>query len=314
MITVSVPDQSVADAIGDLGEDARIVVWDPREDEAPDEFRDDIDIVCLPHLSARREIYARVGRCAHASVIQIPSAGYEHVVKKVPAGRQLANARGVHDSRTAEMALTLALVSQRRIPQFLEQQRAEIWDPQHESLPPSVADRRVLVVGYGSIGSAIGERFRACEAHVEGVARSPRTADDGTIVHGMDELPALVSTFDIVVLVTPLTEDTDNLVDEQFLATMHDDSLLINVGRGKVVDTDALVAELLAGRLRAGLDVTDPEPLPEGHPLWNAPGCVLMPHVAGFASLTDRRYVDLVRRQVDAMRHGEEPVNLVFSG
>src|SRR5690606_10128836 len=107
---------------------------------------------------------------------------------------------------------------------------------------------------------------------------------------------------EIVFLVTPLTQATHRLVDKDFLAALPDDALVVNVGRGKVVDTEALLAEVTTGRLRAALDVTDPEPLPDGHPLWSAPGVIIAPHVAGFALLTDRRYTALVRAQVEALR------------
>jgi phosphoglycerate dehydrogenase-like enzyme len=224
----------------------------------------------------------------------------------------LANARGVHDTRTAEMALTLALASQRQFPEFLEAQRNHEWLGQ--TYPPSLADRRVLIVGYGSIGSAIGARMRACEALVAGVGQSTRMAADGTIVHAADELPALLPDAEIVVLVTPLTDDTRGLANAEFLAAMPDGALLINVGRGPVVDTDALVAELESGRLRAALDVTDPEPLPADHALWDAPGCIIMPHVGGMTPLSDRRYTDLVRAQIAARVAGAPPVNHVGTG
>jgi phosphoglycerate dehydrogenase-like enzyme len=169
-------------------------------------------------------------------------------------------------------------------------------------------------VGYGSIGSAIGARMRACEAIVEGVARSARTAHDGTVVHAASEVHRLLPSADVVVLATPHDETTEHLADSSFLAAMRDGALLVNVGRGAVVDTEALLAELESGRLRAALDVVDPEPLPEGHPLWRAPGLLLVPHVAGFEVLTNRRYTELVRRQVESLRAGGTGVNIVMVG
>ncbi|MDN4490360.1 2-hydroxyacid dehydrogenase [Demequina sp. SYSU T00068] len=312
MITVSVPAQEVADALGDLGSDARVIVWDPRESDPPAHERERITIACLPHWSGGRKVYGRLGMCPDLKVIQIASAGYEHALPFIPAGVALANARGVHDTRVAEMTLALALASQRRLPQFLDAQRRGVWEPDFSA--PSLADSRALVVGYGSIGEAIATRLRACEVEVEGVARSARIATDGTLVHAAADLLSLLPHQDVVVVVTPHDESTDKLVDAAFLAAMRDGALLINVGRGKVVDTDALVAELQTGRIRAALDVTDPEPLPEGHPLWNAPGCIVVPHVAGVETLLNRRYTDLVRRQVEARRHGDDPVNFVMMG
>ncbi|WP_297081844.1 2-hydroxyacid dehydrogenase [uncultured Demequina sp.] len=312
MITVAVPHPKIADALGDLGDDARVIVWDPSKEDVPADERERITIACIPHLSGGRTVYGRLAECPDLRVIQIPSAGYEHAVPFVPAGKKLANARGVHDSRTAEMAIALALASQRKLPQFFEAQQRETWES--DPYCPSLADRRCLVVGYGSIGAAIGSRLRAHEAGVTGVARSARTAPDGTQVHAMGDLPRLLPDAEIVFLVTPLTEQTERMVNTDFLAALPDDALVVNVGRGGIVDTDALLPELESGRLRAALDVTDPEPLPDGHALWSAPGCIVTPHVAGFALLTDKRYVALVKRQVEAVRHGDDPVNFVAMG
>lgn len=312
MITVAVPAQEVADALGDLGPDARTIVWDPRESDPPAEERERITIVCVPHSTGGRTVYGRIGMCPDLKVIQIASAGYEHAVPFIPPGVALANARGVHDTRVAEMTLALALAAQRRLPQFLDAQRRGVWEPDVHA--PSLADARALIVGFGSIGRAIAARLRACEVEVEGVARSARIEYDGTVVHAATDLLSLLPHQDVVIIVTPHDESTDRLVDARFLAAMRDGALLINVGRGKVVDTAALLAELESGRLRAALDVTDPEPLPAGHPLWSAPGCIIVPHVAGYETLVNRRYTDLVRRQVEARRHGDDPVNFVMMG
>ncbi|MDE0572674.1 2-hydroxyacid dehydrogenase [Demequina sp. B12] len=312
MITVSVPTPEVADAIGEVPADVRVVVWNPAESDPPTAERDHITMACLAHRTGGRTLYGRLGTLPALAAIQIPSAGYEHAVPFVPAGVALCNARGVHDTRTAEMALLLTLASQRALPRFFDAQQRGVWDAYETA--PSLADARVLIVGYGSIGAAIGARMRACEAHVEGVARSARTAPDGVVVHAVEDLPALLPRFDIVVVVTPHDDSTDKLVDARFLAAMPNDALLVNVGRGAVVDTDALLAEVTSGRLRAALDVVDPEPLPEGHPLYTAPGVILTPHVAGFAQLTDPRYVALVHAQIDALRSGAGPVNVVAVG
>lgn len=311
MLTVSVPSQDVADALGETDPGVRIVVWDPRDGDAPGDVREAIEIACLPHGTGGRRVYGRLGELPNLAVIQIASAGYEHAAPFVPPGVALANARGVHDTRTAEMALLLALASQRGLPDFLEDQRHSRWEP---AFHPSLADQRVLIVGYGSIGAAIGARMRACEALVEGVARTARSAPDGTVVHATADLPAVLPEADIVVLVTPLDDSTEHLADAAFLAAMSDGALLINVGRGKVVDTDALLDELASGRLRAALDVMDPEPLPADHPLWHAPGCIIVPHVGGWAQLDDPRYVRVLREQIAARLAGEPPINHVLTG
>jgi phosphoglycerate dehydrogenase-like enzyme len=271
-----------------------------------------VNIACVAHKTGGRRVYGRLAQCPALRVIQIPSAGYEHAAPFVPPGVGLANARGVHDTRTAEMALLLTLASLRQLPRFVDAQQRGTWDPFY--FAPSLADKRVLIVGYGSIGSAIGARMRACEAVVEGVARSARTAPDGTMVHAASDLPQLLPEADVVVLVTPHDESTDHLADAAFLAAMKDGALLVNVGRGRVVDTDALLAELHSGRLRAALDVVDPEPLPDGHPLWTTPGVLIVPHVAGFEVLTNRRYTAVVRQQVESLRSGGSGVNVVMVG
>lgn len=312
MITLSVPSQAIADALGEVGPDARVIVWDPATGDLDPAERDSLTIASVAHHTGGRTLFGRLAACPNLKLIQIPSAGYEHVIPFVPDGIALANARGVHDTRTAEFAITLALASQRRLVDIVNSQRRGTWEGFTNE--PSLADSQTLVVGYGSIGAAIGSRLVAMEALVEGVARSARTAADGTRVHAMTDLPDVLPTADIVFLVTPHTEETDKMVNAEFLAAMKDDALLVNVGRGKCVDQDALLAELESGRLRAALDVTDPEPLPDGHPLWSAPNLIIAPHVAGNTQLTDRRFTGMLQAQVDAMRADGEPVNHVVTG
>ena len=312
MITVSVPTQQVADAMGDVDDDVRLVVWDPSQGDAPQAERDAIDIATIPHYTGGKTVYGRLAECASLKVIQIPSAGFEHAVPFVPEGVTLANAHGVHDSRVAEMTLALILASRRLLPEFIASQRAGAWEQIFDNR--GAYDSRALIVGYGSIGRAIATRLRASEVYVEGVGRSARTEEDGTVVHAVEDLLDVLPLFDIVVVVTPHDQSTDKLIDARALAAMQDDALLVNVGRGKVVDTDALVAELQSGRLHAALDVTDPEPLPEGHPLWTAPHCLIVPHVAGVESLGNRRFTDVLKAQIDALREGRDPVFAVAKG
>ena len=174
---------------------------------------------------------------------------------------------------------------------------------------PALADKTVLILGYGSIGEAIERRLLPFEVNVIRVAS--RARPDG--VHGVDELPELLPQADVVIVITPLTPATRHLVDGKFLASMRDGGLLVNVSRGGVVDTDALLAELNRGRLRAALDVTDPEPLPSDHPMWSAPGIVISPHVGGNSSAFLPRAARLVRAQVAKFVAGE-PVDNVVAG
>ena len=194
-------------------------------------------------------------------VIQTQTAGVDHVLHAVPPGVTLCNARGVHDASTAELAVGLMIASQRGLDDYFHAQDDARWEP--TVLRPSLADATVLLIGYGSIGAALERRLAGFEVELIKVASRPRGG-----VHGVDELPTLLPRADIVVLLVPLTDATRGLVDAEFLARMHDDALLVNVARGGVVDTDALVAETSSGRLRAALDVADPEPLPPEHALW----------------------------------------------
>ena len=235
--------------------------------------------------------------------VQSLTAGVEHLDGRIPAGVTLCSGRGIHDTSTAELALTLTLASLSGIPDFVDAQRRHVWAPQ---VRDSLADKRVLVVGAGAIGAAIRQRLLAFEAEVAMVGRSAR---DG--VHGADELPALLPHADVVVLVLPLSEATRELVDGDFLAAMKAGALLVNVARGAVVDTDALLAALSSGRVRAALDVTDPEPPPPGHPLWDAPGVLISPHVGGLTTAFRPRAERLVREQVRRFLAGEPLLNPV---
>ena len=201
------------------------------------------------------EALSVIATMSRLKVLQTLTAGYEHVLPYLPAGVTLCNARGVHDASTAELALALMLASLRRIPEFVRAQDRHEWAA---DAYPALADKQVLIVGYGSIGEAIEARLLPFETVVTRVARQARP-DAG--VHGIADLPGLLPDADVVVLVTPLTEATRDLVDDDFLQRMKPGALLVNVARGGVVDTGALVRALESGRVRAALDVTDPDHL-----------------------------------------------------
>ncbi|MER7071352.1 2-hydroxyacid dehydrogenase [Terrabacter sp. NPDC000476] len=294
-LVVSVPEAEYAEALADLdGVDA--VVWDMA---APHPRGAEIRYAVMPYMTSLDLAQVTQGLTA-LGVVQLQSAGYEQYADVVPDGVTLCNAAGVHDASTAELALTLTLASIRDVPEFVSAQAARHWAPLR--LRTALADRKVLVVGYGRIGRAIASRFAPFEVTVTAVASRARAGDDLVEhVHGIDELPALLPEHDVVVVIVPLTEATRRLFDAAALARMPDGSLLVNVARGPVVDTDALVAECASGRLRAALDVTDPEPLPEDHPLWTTPGVLLTPHVGGATDAMRPRAKALVRAQVEAL-------------
>ncbi|ADJ43879.1 dehydrogenase [Amycolatopsis mediterranei S699] len=238
-------------------------------------------------------------------VVQSLSAGVETLVPLLPEGVRLANGRGLHDLSVAEHALALIHAAQRDLPRWFAQQTRGEWSREHTR---SLADSRVLLVGYGSIGQAVERQLVAAEAVVTRVASRPRP-DEG--VHGVAELPALLPEADIVVLVLPDTPATRGLIGPAELAALPDDALVINVGRGTAIDTDALLAETRTGRLRAGLDVVDPEPLPADHPLWTVPGVVITPHIAGGSASFYPRAKKLAGEQLRRYAQGEELLNLV---
>ncbi len=263
---------------------------------------DEVGFYVLPYRfrPADGEALAELPRL---EVVQTLSAGVEHIRSYVPEGVALCNGRGIHDASTAEMALALVLAAQRGIPEFVRAQEREEWAPERRA---SLADRRVLIVGYGQIGAAIEARLVPFEVEVVRVARSAR---DG--VHPIEALPELLPDAEVVILIVPGTPQTVGLFDADMLAHLPDGALLVNMARGSVVDTEALVAELAAGRLRAALDVTDPEPLPAGHPLWRAPNTLLVPHVGGNSTAMRPRSLRLVREQLQRYAAGEPLANVM---
>lgn len=246
-------------------------------------------------------------------VVQTLSAGIDHVepgLPLLPEGVRLCNAKGVHEASTAELTLALILASLRGIPAFVRGQDAEEW---RDGFYPALADKSVLIVGYGSIGAAIEDRLAPFEcARVARVARSARATERGE-VRALADLPELLPDADVVIVSTPLTEQTKGLVGADFLARMKDGALLVNVARGPVVDTKALLAEVDCGRLTAALDVTDPEPLPAGHPLWHAPGVLISPHVGGSTSAFMPRAKRLLVEQLTRFAAGEPLRNVVVT-
>ena len=264
---------------------------------------EDVELYVIPYMVASREPVEVMRSMPSLRVAQTLTAGVDNFLPHVPEGVTLCNARGVHDASTAELAVALVLASLRGFPDFIRAQDRGEWASQERA---SLADRTVLIVGYGSIGAAVEARLAGFECTVLRVARRAREG-----VADMSTLADLLPIADVVVLTVPMTDETVGLVDAAFLAAMRDGALVVNVARGPVVVTDALVAELRAGRLRAALDVTDPEPLPAGHPLWSAAGLLLSPHVGGNTSAFLPRARRLVAEQVRRYVAGESLLNVI---
>ncbi|MEU1043213.1 2-hydroxyacid dehydrogenase [Streptomyces sp. NPDC005551] len=265
----------------------------------------------VPYMKGAEVSVRPLPRMTSVRAVQTLSAGIDHVepgLAHLRPGVRLCNARGVHEASTGELALTLVLASLRGIPDFVRGQDREEW---RSGFRPALADKSVLIVGYGSIGAAIEDRLAPFElARVVRVARSARTTERGP-VHPLTDLPALLPDADVVILSTPLDDSTRGLAGADFLARMKDGALLVNVARGPVVDTKALLAELETGRITAALDVTDPEPLPPGHPLWHAPGVLVSPHVGGPTSAFLPRAKRLLVAQLNRFARGEPLANVV---
>lgn len=265
---------------------------------------DDVELYVPPYLGGGQTLEV-IRRMSKLRVLQLQTAGFENVLPYVRDGVTLCNARGVHDASTAELAVALILGSLRGMADFVRGQDAHQWVHGRRE---SVADKTVLIVGYGSIGAALERRLLPFECEVLRVARTARPEQD---IVAVSDLPELLPRADVVVILLPSTNETRGLVDEKFLGRMKDGALFVNVARGDIVHTQALVAELSTGRLRAGLDVTDPEPLPAGHPLWDVPGLVLSPHVGGNTDAFVPRSRRLVVEQLRRFVAGEPLANVI---
>jgi phosphoglycerate dehydrogenase-like enzyme len=260
----------------------------------------------VPNYMGGGDVFDVVRDMPALKVVQLQTAGFEHVQSRLADGVTLCNARGVHDASTAELAVALILASYRNLPRAVRDQDRQVWPSSYDEVDDSLADRTVLILGYGAIGEALERRLTGFECDVIRVARRAREG-----VHSTSELPELLPRADVVVLLTPATPETTRMVDAKFLASMKDGALLVNVARGVVVDTDALLTELGTRRIRAALDVTDPEPLPAGHPLWSAPNVLINPHRGGASTAFAPRVARLVRAQLERYASGEPLINVV---
>jgi phosphoglycerate dehydrogenase-like enzyme len=242
--------------------------------------------------------------------VQVLSVGYDYVAEYVPAGARLHNAASVIAETTAEQGLLGILAALRRLPDYVRAQDRGDWvdvDDPTSAIPASVLESlvgaTVVQLGHGVVGKALARRLEACGATVVPFARTARV-EAGRHVRPLGELENWLARADVVASALPLGPETRRFVDAAFLARMGDGALFSNIGRGATVDTAALVAELATGRIRASLDVVDPEPLPADHPLWRMPNVLLTPHMAGDARSTARDLAALVAGQVEAYRAG----------
>jgi phosphoglycerate dehydrogenase-like enzyme len=298
VVTVCLPAAGAASLAGPLPDDVQALTWGGSTHAPPG--IELTEFLVLGHGSPYAEMIAAMPRL---QVVQALSAGVEGLLGPIPAGVTLCDGRGIHGGPVSEWILAAILASVRELPGFFHAQERGEWT-QHST--GELSGKRVLIVGAGDLGERTARRLRAFGTEPVMVARHARAE-----VHATEELPALLPSADIVVLVVPITEETRHMVDAAFLARMRDGALLVNAARGSVVVTEALLAELEAHRLHAALDVTDPEPLPSGHPLWRAPNLLLTPHVAGGVDGFPARAYALVREQIGRYSRGEPLLNVV---
>jgi len=250
---------------------------------------DEVEFYCPSYMGGIKTLEI-IPKMKNIKTVHYSQAGYEDILKHIPEGVVLCNASGLHDVSTSELAIGLTIASRRGFAEFMDNQKKGIW---HRTRKPALADSHVGIIGYGHIGKRIASLLEMFETKVTAFTRS---GSDGA--HKITEFDEFLPQLDVIILILPLTKESQNFINADRLKRMKDGATLINVARGAIVDTDALVAELHTGRITAGLDVTDPEPLPSGHPLWSAPNLIISPHVGGDSGAFDPRARKMVEEQL----------------
>ncbi len=297
-----IPDKPGHESIGELPEDVSLRLI-PHDGALPEEI---LDAEFLVHPSGDARLYDLLGQMSGLRVLQTLSAGVDWLLPHVPPGVKVCDAGGARDNAVAEWVLAAILASTRGLSELRDRQREHRWESRESS---ELAGNTVLILGYGEIGAAVEARLAPFEVEMIRVARHAHPG-----VHSVDDLSSLLGRADVVVVLLPLTPETDGLLDAELLGLLRPGALLVNAARGPIVDTSALLDLLQAGHLRAALDVTDPEPLPADHPLWDAPGVLITPHFAGDTLAADRRAFALVGEQVERYVRGEPLANVVEHG
>ena len=260
----------------------------------------------VPTYMGGRPALELTKKMPNLKILQVPNAGYDDAMEFLRPGITLCNGRGIHDDSTAELAVGLTIASLRGFATFVRDQDKGEWVNKNYD---SINDRKIGIVGFGSIGSTIARMLSGFSVEIVAFTQSGR---DNTIA--ITDLDKHLPSLDVVILILPLTKESKHLFDARRLALMKDGALLVNVARGPIVDTAALVKELNSGRITAGLDVTDPEPLPKGHPLWSAKGVLISPHVGGNSSAFEKRARRLIESQLNLLAQGKPLNNVIVAG
>jgi phosphoglycerate dehydrogenase-like enzyme len=295
------PQRAGSEAVGPLPEGVQLSVI-PHDGTLPDSM---LEAEFLVPLSGDRRLRETLPRMKALRVIQTLSAGVDWL-PPIPRGVKLCDASGARNIAVAEWVLAAILASVKDLGDLRDSQREHRWEWRQTD---ELAGTTVLILGYGSIGQALERRLAPFEVELIRVARHPREG-----VHSEDELRGLLPKADVVVVLLPLTPETTGLLDADMLAALRPGALLVNAARGPILDTEALLKLLRAGRVRAALDVTEPEPLPPDHRLWGAPGVLITPHLAGDTVAADRRAFALIGEQVRRYVRGEPLANVVSEG
>ena len=299
-LRLSLPDQRTLARFTDLA-DVEVVVWDfasPLPGGGP------IDLAVRPYVLQGDLTLLDPER---VRAVQSQTLGYDDAVGHVPDGITWCNAIGVHEGPAAEIAVGLLIATLRGFDEFARAMAEGRWV---RGWNPGLLGSRVLLLGYGGIGTEIHARLDGFGVDLVRVARTARSDEHGDI-HGIDELPSLLPGVDAVVVAVPYGPQTHHLVDDDFLTSMRPGALVVNVSRGKVADTDALVRQAASGHIRIASDVWDPEPLPPDHPLWTTPGVFISPHVGGAVTTMHDRVESLVRAQLACLQEGRPLLNVV---
>jgi phosphoglycerate dehydrogenase-like enzyme len=260
----------------------------------------------VPTYMGGRPALELTKKMPNLKVLQMPNAGYDDALEFVREGITLCNGRSIHDDSTAELAVGLTIASLRGFPDFVRNQDKSSWVHVKNK---SINDRRIGIIGFGSIGSTIAKMLSGFSVEILPFTQSGR--DNTTAISDLDKhLPTL----DVVILILPLTAESKHLFNAKRLSLMKDGALLVNVARGPIVDTDALVKELNSGRITAAVDVTDPEPLPSDHPLWQAKGVLISPHVGGNTTAFEKRARKLIESQLNLLAEGKPLNNVIVAG
>jgi len=260
----------------------------------------------VPTYMGGRPALELTKKMPNLKILQMPNAGYDDAMEYVRDGMTLCNGKSIHDDSTAELAVGLTIASLRGFPDFVRNQDKSDWVHVKNK---SINDRKIGIIGFGSIGTTIAKMLSGFAVEIIPFTQSGR---DNTIA--ITDLNKHLPTLDVVILILPLTKESKHLFDAKRLSLMKDGALLVNVARGPIVETEALVKELNSGRITAALDVTDPEPLPKDHPLWRAKGVLISPHVGGNTTAFESRARRLIESQLNLLADGKPLNNIIVSG